>query len=715
MSKSMVVDVVNHLIAASVTSKRSTESGASSAFDVQDKLRRAVRSFQAGLGQNSCLSRTDFLHLAYGVLSGGLLPGQEGAKKTLLKELAFWMLSTATVNSSGTAVLTSDELEPFVPHVMDNLEDKSVDLVISCLKFLTRYDLFVGYVSVVGKYENCTFKKNFSCTTKREVCQFLLTQNEGPKNFLFVITKKCRQYHPMRNKEPYNAICQILRNLLTNDPENHCNMGAEQVKAICLFFQMCLESNLDDGNAIKLLGLLLIKFYSEEASESFVQMLCVASIKAKSEVTFGLIKSIVSKLVKKHRHLLAKTMNFYVQHVTFELVNGRRRAVEMCQHLLEVTSGDLLPTVDLKSATGDAMPAVKLSPYDIKGLFMSCSVQLLNEQDYDTKRKLESLVKLLCKFARLQESASNIILTVIEDWVCRTKGDKEELCLAIGAKILVLYMTVVRVGASQLKQILARMLEYGKSQQPISKVTAYALVSVLQVLTLAVGDGGFTSEETSGFLSGTDFKIFVKLLAYLNPTVRQESLKLLHTCMNISLTAGPEQLAQSLLQKKKNRKRKRDGSSGAKTNWFLVPENQLELLNGICELGKYEAREEDLIVTNLMCLYALAVKSGGENAENPLTQRFVFKKVRSIFVHEKFNVDDSSDESRRLMFYKFVRRLVSDEGLQLDNVVRQMVAKQLAKDRKQKFLEEIAVEIEKKLQDRTGGDEDELEDADVED
>ena len=149
------------------------------------------------------------------------------------------------------------------------------------------------------------------------------------------------------------------------------------------------------GNAIKLLGLLLIKFYSEEASESFVQMLCVASIKAKSEVTFGLIKSIVSKLVKKHRHLLAKTMSFYVQHVTFELITGRRRAVEMCQHLLEATSGEALPTLDLKSA--DAPVPVKLSPYDIKGLFMSCSVQLLNEQDYDTKRKLESLVKLLCR------------------------------------------------------------------------------------------------------------------------------------------------------------------------------------------------------------------------------------------------------------------------------------------------------------------------------
>lgn len=58
---------------------------------------------------------------------------------------------------------------------------------------------------------------------------------------------------------------QILRNLLTNDPNNEAtDMGSDQVKAVCLFFQMCLESNFDDGNAIKLLGLLLIKFYNEQ-------------------------------------------------------------------------------------------------------------------------------------------------------------------------------------------------------------------------------------------------------------------------------------------------------------------------------------------------------------------------------------------------------------------------------------------------------------------
>ena len=96
-------------------------------------------------------------------------------------------------------MITPEELDPFVPHVMENLEDKNVDLVVSCLKFLS------------------------SATTNRSVCQYLLTRHKQEadedfkgeqgrdkmKSFLFVVTKKCRQYHPMRNREPYNAICMV--------------------------------------------------------------------------------------------------------------------------------------------------------------------------------------------------------------------------------------------------------------------------------------------------------------------------------------------------------------------------------------------------------------------------------------------------------------------------------------------------------------------------
>ena len=53
------------------------------------------------------------------------------------------------------------------------------------------------------------------------------------------------------------------------------------------------------------------------------------------------------------------------------------------------------------------------------------------------------------------------------------------------------------------------------------------------------------------------------------------------------------------------------------------------------------------------------------------------------------------------MYYKFILRLMSEEGLGIDVWVKTVMLKQLAKDRKQKFLEDIAIEIEKKVQDRT--------------
>ena len=65
-------------------------------------------------------------------------------------------------------------------------------------------------------------------------------------------------------------------------------------------------------------------------------MLCVASIKAKSEVTFGLVQSVLTKLIKRHsssanHSLSTRSLNFYVQHVNYEIISGRRRAVQMCK------------------------------------------------------------------------------------------------------------------------------------------------------------------------------------------------------------------------------------------------------------------------------------------------------------------------------------------------------------------------------------------------
>ena len=94
-----------------------------------------------------------------------------------------------------------------------------------------------------------------------------------------------------------------------------------------------------------------------------------------------------------------------------------------CRHLIEATSSPGLASLDLTSADRDSISGLRLSPYDVKGLFVSSSVQLLNEQDYDTKRHLEELLKLLCKFSRVSELqnsvGTNVILTVIEDWICQ--------------------------------------------------------------------------------------------------------------------------------------------------------------------------------------------------------------------------------------------------------------------------------------------------------
>ena len=177
--------------------------------------------------------------------------------------------------------------------------EKDVNVVAGCLKYLTLI------------------------TQSRSIVDTLLDYNteDNTEDFMCVITKKCRQYQPMKNHQPYNYICQILRNLLTHN-SNYQFSSPEQLKSICLFFQMCLETNCDDVNAIKLLGLLLFKFYTEEASPAFLKLLCVCTIKCRDEMTFNMTKPIILKIVKRHK-TLTFAMAFYSQHVTYEIVDGK--------------------------------------------------------------------------------------------------------------------------------------------------------------------------------------------------------------------------------------------------------------------------------------------------------------------------------------------------------------------------------------------------------
>ena len=193
----------------------------------------------------------------------------------------------------------AEDMKPFRLHITECINEKDVNVVTACLK----------YLSII--------------TQNRTIVDLLLDNDfdNGKEDFMCTITKKCRHYQPMKNNQPYNFLCQILRNLLTHNT-NYQFDNAEQLKSICLFFQMCLESNYDDVNAIKLLGLLLFKFYNEESSSTFLKLLCVCTIKCKDEMTFNMTKPIILKIVKKHR-VLPTAMAFYTQHVTYEIVDGK--------------------------------------------------------------------------------------------------------------------------------------------------------------------------------------------------------------------------------------------------------------------------------------------------------------------------------------------------------------------------------------------------------
>ena len=87
--------------------------------------------------------------------------------------------------------------------------------------------------------------------------------------------------------------------------------------------------------------------------------------------------------------------------------------------------------------------------------------------------------------------------------------------------------------------------------------------------------------------------------------------------------------------------------------------------------------------------------------------------MKSIFIHEKFHIN--GETSRRLFFYKLVLNILKriNEPTQKSDIkenefsiirslpteIKQLIEKHLTKDRKQPYLEEISVQIEKEIQD----------------
>jgi hypothetical protein len=76
------------------------------------------------------------------------------------------------------------------------------------------------------------------------------------RDFVGVISTKCKVFHGMKNRQPYMHMSVVLRNLINHGDQ----FEVDHLKAICLFFEGCLQSNKEDSNAMKLLGLILFRY-----------------------------------------------------------------------------------------------------------------------------------------------------------------------------------------------------------------------------------------------------------------------------------------------------------------------------------------------------------------------------------------------------------------------------------------------------------------------
>jgi hypothetical protein len=128
----------------------------------------------------------------------------------------------------------------------------------------------------------------------------------------------------MKNRQPYMCVALVLRNLLTNGDK----FEADHLKAICLFFEGCLDTNRDDTNAMRLLGnialsintviketisfktnyenvcnllknmllvsgLVLFRFYSTDAYAPFLKLLCTSCVQCRYDSQSTIKKSML--------------------------------------------------------------------------------------------------------------------------------------------------------------------------------------------------------------------------------------------------------------------------------------------------------------------------------------------------------------------------------------------------------------------------------------
>ena len=210
------------------------------------------------------------------------------------------------------------------------------------------------------------------------------------------------------------------------------------------------------------------------------------------------------------------------------------------------------------------------------------------------------------------------------------------------------------------------------------------------------------------------------LFVHENVAVRKQSLELLENIFQLRLYALINKDILTCVDAPKSKKKKKN--KNAEDKLFIPAEILKNILTNICELAKVDVKEENLLLNNLSMLYHICVvdphlskcvKEDSQPTDDKyITPVYVYKKARSIFIHEKFHINNET--SRRQLFYKFVLKILQtanenkskaetqngiSANISVCSEVKDLITKHMTKDRKQTYLEEIIVNIEKEIQD----------------
>ncbi len=445
MSKSMLGPMLGQLLGY-VKRMASFESG--------QKLKRAFKAILAGLMKNEKFDREDYLQLAYGLLARKLVSIEHKS----LEEMAFGLLHAAANPGSNDSPLGLEAAEPFFGFVQDCLA-KGKDLATStaCLKFLVALTQ-----------------------------QSKAIVNALPQETLELVWKKCKLYEKS-SPVAYGLACQLLKNLLTLNAV--VQLSIDRIKTFCLFFKAGLEENPDDKSAMQLIGLLLFKYYTKEALEPYLKLLCSSGLRCRAEDAFGVSQTILSKIVQRHSACFQPALSFYIANIdVLSDVKAQARAIDMAAFLIEKFGASIGKS------------------YDTTDLFLHSVLTYFRLETPACKKNLEGLISLI--FLHQHGSRPQ---KLVQSWL----GDRENVVnVGIGAKVMNVCL-----------------------QRPGTKVKPWLLKALEDVRLL--------QEDDFGPQSALSISYFVELLKTLLQLRQFDFLKdnlaknlaelIIHPCSNVRL------------------------------------------------------------------------------------------------------------------------------------------------------------------------------------